>query len=612
VWVPLRMDALALPRGQGTFLSVAGKLKPGVTVEQAATEFDGIAARLAAAYPDTNEGVKTLLLPFTDMFVGPQVTALLFTMLGAVAMVLLIACANVANLLLARAAVRAKEVGIRTAMGASRWRVVSQMVTEALALALVGGAVGAGLAWVGIELFDRSVEGTDPPFFMVWQLDAPILLFILALAVASAIVAGGIPALKASGMDVSGILKDESRGSSSLRIGRLSNALVVGEIAMSMGLLVAAGFMTKSITKLRAVDLGFDGNAVFTARVGLFESEYPDTVARQRFYEDLRLRLVEIPGVRAASLGTVLPGLGSGETPFAVEGEAYAEDRDYPLGRFGQVDAGFFDALGLRVTLGREFLPSDDGAAERVAVVNETFAAKHLKGGSPLGRRIRVGNSSSTEPWLTVVGVVPDAYMNGVGNRETDPSGLYVPIQQSDARFMSILARGPADPMSLTAAVREAVSAVSPDTPIYFVNTLRGRIAENTWAFNVFGVLFMVFGGVALFLASVGLYGVMAFTVSRRTAEVGIRMALGAEARQVLALVLRQGLFQIGVGLTLGLGLAALLARLLKEMLFEVSTTDPAVYALVSLVLVVTGLAASAVPARRATRVDPLTALRSE
>ncbi len=612
VWVPLRMDALATPRGQGTFLSVMGKLKPGVSVEQASTEFNGIAARLAAEYPDTNEGVGVTVLPFVEMFLGDETAALLYTMLGIVSLVLLIACANVANLLLARAAVRAKEVGIRTAMGASRWRVVSQMVTEALALSLVGGAVGAALAWVGIEIFDKAVEGTDPPFFMLWQLDAPILVFILGISVLSAIVAGGIPAWKASGMDVSGILKDESRGSSSLRIGRLSNVLVVGEIAMSMGLLVAAGLMTKSITGLRHLDMGFDADAVFTARVGLFESEYPDTVARRRFYEELHRRLQDLPGVRAASLGTVLPGLGSGQVQFAVEGQAYAQDRDYPRGRYGQVDAGFFDAVGLTTTQGREFLHGDDGAADPVAIVNESFARKYLAGGSPLGRRVRVGDSSSSEPWLTVVGVVPDAYMQGVGNTEDDPAGFYVPVQQSDARFMSILARGPGDPMSLTAAVRGAVASVSPDTPSYFVNTLRGRIAENTWAFNVFGTLFMVFGGVALFLASVGLYGVMAFTVSRRTPEVGIRMALGAEARQVLGLVLRQGMLQVLVGLVLGLGLALLLSRALGEMLFEVSATDPAVFALVSAVLMVTGLAASLVPARRATQVDPLTALRSE
>jgi putative ABC transport system permease protein len=612
VWVPLRMDALALPRGGGTGLFVIGKLKQGVSVEQASTELNGIAARLAAAYPETNKGVGVTIMPFVDMFIGDETAGLLYTMLAAVSLVLLIACANVANLLLARAAVRAKEVGIRTAMGASRWRVVSQMVAEALALALLGGALGAGLSWAGVELFDRAVAGTDPPFFMLFQVDAPILLFILGVSVVAAIVAGGIPALKASGMDVSAILKDESRGSSSLRISRLSNVLVVGEIAMSMGLLVSAGLMVKSITKLSDLDMGFDADAVFTARVGLFESEFPDTVARRRFYEELGTRLQELPGVRAASLGTTLPGLGSGETSFAVEGEAYAEDRDYPVGRYGQVAPGYFDAVGLKVTLGREFMPSDNAGADPVAIVNESFAQKHLAGGSPLGRRIRGGASSSTEPWRTVVGVVPDAYMQGVGNRENNPAGYYVPLQQSDARFMSILARGPADPMTLTAAVRDAVSSISPDTPIYFVKTLRGRVAENTWAFNVFGVLFMVFGGVALFLASVGLYGVMAFSVGRRTPEVGIRMALGAEARQVMGLVLRQGLVQIFAGLVLGLGLAFLLSRALGQMLFEVSASDPSVYALVSLVLVSTGLAASLVPARRATKVDPLTALRSE
>lgn len=612
VWVPLRVDPLAIPRGQGTKLFTIGTLKAGVSLERASTELNGIATRLASAYPETNAGLGVTVQPYIKMFLGRDTAALLYTMLGAVSLVLLIACVNVANLLLARASVRAKEVGIRTAMGASRWRVISQMVAEALVLSLLGGIVGAGLAWAGIEAFDRAVAGTDPPFFMRWQLDAPILLYILAISITSGIVAGGIPALKASGMDVNSILKDETRGTSSMRVGRLTNVLVVGEIAMSMGLLVAAGFMTKSITRLHDLDLGFDGEQVFTARLGLFVSEYPDVTVRRRFYEDLRLRLASIPGARAVALGTVLPGLGTGQVSFAVEGEAYAEDRDYPQGRAGQVDAGFFDAVGLTTTMGREFLSSDDAAADPVAIVNESFAAKHLRGGSPLGRRIRAGTSSSTEPWRTVVGVVPDTYMQGVGNTDDDGAGFYVPVQQSDARFMSIVARGPSDPMSLTAAVRDAVSAVNADIPIYFVKTLRGRVAENTWAFNVFGVLFMIFGGVALFLASVGLYGVMAFTVSRRTPEMGIRMALGAEQRQVMSLILRQGAAQIGVGLALGLGLASLLARALRESFFQVSPTDPTVWGLVSLVLIATGLAASAIPARRATRVDPLTALRSE
>jgi putative ABC transport system permease protein len=612
IWVSLRTDDLALPRRQGQWVQVYGRLREGVPVDRAATELAGIAQRLAAEYPETNEGVTAIVVPFQETAIGEDARGLLMTMLAVVSLVLVIACTNVANLLLARAAVRIKEVGIRTAMGASRWRVVSQMVAEALALASIGGLVGAGLAWVGIGLFARAVEGTDPPFWMVFRLDGPILLFILAISIAAAFVAGGIPALKASRMDVSAILKDESRGTSSLRIGRLSKVLVVGEIAMSMGLLVAAGLMTKSIATLRNFDFGFDTEQVFTARLGLFESEFPDAAGRRRFYEELTSRLEEIPEATSVSLATALPGTGSGNTQLAIEGEAYTEDRDYPRARVAQVGPRYFATVGSRVTTGRDFTEDDDGNAMPVAIVNESFARRHFTGGSPLGRRFRQGASASTEPWLTVVGVVPDLWMQGVGNAEEQPDGFYVPVAQSDARFMSILARGPADPMSLTGAVRDAVASVHADTPIYFVDTLAGRIAENTWVYNVFGALFMVFGGVALFLASIGLYGVMAFSVSRRTPEVGIRMALGAESGQVLSLILRQGLVQVAVGVVLGLGLAVVVSRALALVLFQVGAGDPGVFAIVAVVLLLTGLAASTIPALRATRVDPLVALRSE
>ena len=613
VWIPLRMNALELERGAGTGLEVYGKLREGVSVDQAMVEFAGIASRLAAAYPESNEGVGAVMKPFHEEYVGDEAAALLYTMLGIVSLVLLIACVNVANLLLARAAMRTKEVGIRTAMGANRWRVVSQMVAEALALAMVGGVLGAGLAWVGVELFARAIEGTNPPFFMVFALDAPILAFIVLISLVAAVVAGGIPALKATGMDVASILKDGSRGSSGMRIGRLSKVLVVGEIAMSMGLLVAAGLMTKSITTLRDYDFGFDTDEVFTARVGLFETEFPDTLTRLQFFEELEGRVVALPGVTSASLGTVLPGMGSNYTSFAVEGESYTEDRDYPGAYFGQVAPGYFETFGADVTLGRDFSTVDNAASLPVAIVNASFVDKFFTGQPPLGRQFRVGTSQSQQPWLTVVGVVPDLWMQSVGNEPSAPTeGFYVPLQQSDARFMSIVARGPADPMSLTSAVRDAVQAVHADTPIYFVDTMAGRISEQTWVYNVFGALFMVFGVVALFLASVGLYGVMSFSVSRRTPEVGIRMALGAEGGQVLSLIMKQGLAQVAIGVGLGLGLAVLISRGLQLVLFEVSTNDPTVFAVIAAVLVATGLTASAVPARRATQVNPVEALRLE
>ncbi|MDZ7780514.1 MAG: ABC transporter permease [Gemmatimonadota bacterium] len=612
LWVPLRMNPLEIPRNEGTWLTVFGPLAPGVDIDAAMTEMTGIAGRLAAEHPDTNEGVVPVIQPFTERYVGTEATALLYTMLAAVSLVLLIACANVANLLLARSAQRTREVGIRTALGASRWRVVTQLVLEALALSLVATVVGTAIAWVGIDLFDRAVAPTNPPFFMRFALDGPILLFMVAAASASAVIAGGIPALKASGMDVSEVLKDESRGSSSLHIGRLSKVLVVGEIAMSLGLLVGAGLMTKSITTLRDYDYGFDTDDVFTTRLGLFEAEFPDATSRRAFYDELERRVREAPGVRAAALGTLLPGLGSGQTRISVEGVTYSEDRDHPLARSGSVSPGYFETVGVSLIEGRDFTDLDEAGSDPVAIVNRSFASTHFPGEPAVGRRLKPGRSDADASWLTIVGVAPDLFMEGVGNTEGDPEGFYRPIAQSDARFMSVLARGPLEPMTLTEPVRRAVTAVHSDTPVYYSATLAERIDENTWFFNVFGSLFVVFGAAALFLASIGLYGVMSFSVARRTSEVGIRMALGASQKQVLSLILRQGIVQIGVGLVIGLGLALLIARALSTALFEVSPNDPAVFVSIIVLLTVTGVAATLVPAMRATRAEPASALRYE
>jgi predicted permease len=319
----------------------------------------------------------------------------------------------------------------------------------------------------------------------------------------------------------------------------------------------------------------------------------------------------EIPGVTAASVSTSLPGLGTGTTAFALEGASYADDRDYPVARTSVVSPGYFETFEVAVLQGRDFSALDDGAGVPVAIVNQSFVARNLSG-DPLGQRFRPGRSDSEEPWLTVVGVVPDLYMQGVGNLDDEPDGYYVPLAQEDASFASLAARGPGNPMELSAAIRDAVASVHADTPIYWVDSLSGRLEESTWFYNVFGVLFMAFGAAALFLASVGLYGVMSFSVSRRTAEMGIRMALGAEGKQVLRMILRQGMSQILIGLVVGLGLAVVISRALRMVLFEVSPNDPAVFALIAAVLAGTGLLASTVPARRATRVDPMVALRSE
>jgi predicted permease len=612
IWVPLRRDLAGTARGDGFWLNVFGPLREGVSRDAAMVELSGIMQRLAAAYPETNESeIQPAMRPFVEQFVGPDGKTMLYTMLATVSLVLLIACANVANLLLARAAGRTREVGIRTAIGASRSRVVGQMVLEALAIAAVAAVLGTVVAWIGVESFARAIAATtDPPFFMIFRVDAPILAFIAAGAAFSAVVAGGLPALKASGMDVSSVLKDESRGSSSLRIGRVSRVLVVGEIAMSLGLLVAAGLMTKSIARLNSYDYPFETDVVFTARLGLFETEFPDTAARHAFYRELEARVQQIPEIRFAALSNALPGMSSDGGVVAVEGVSYGESRDYPFSWSGVAGPGYFETVGVQLLRGRDFDAQDVTGSLPVAIVNQSFVERHFPGESALGRRFRAGGATSTEPWRTIVGVVPDLHMEGMTNTTAQTAGFYVPIEQGDARFMSILARGPAQPMTLTEAVRSAVASIHDGTPLYFVDTLQARIDGETWIFRIFGSLFMVFGGVALFLAAVGLYGVMAFTVARRTPEVGIRLALGASRGQVLAMVLRQGMSQVGLGLLFGAGLALLVSRGIAAVLFDVSPSDPAVFVGIALVLAATGLVASLVPARRATKADPAHALR--
>jgi putative ABC transport system permease protein len=610
VWVPLRIDPLGLPRGEGSFVLPFGKLKPDVTQEQAQAELSGIAGRIAEAYPETNRGLDAEVMSFVDQSLGNETKALLLSMLGTVLLVLVVACVNVANLLLARAAGRTKELAIRTAMGAGRARVLAHLLAEASVLAMAGAMVGAAVAKVGIDVFARVVEPTDPPFFIVFRLDAPILLFILGVSVLAALVAGLIPGFKVSGAKTHELLKDESRGSSSLRIGRLSRFLVMGEVALSVGLLVSAGLMVKGMIRLRTMDYGFHRQEVLTSRLGLFPAEYPEVEDRRLFFRELLDGLEARPEVVTAALTNTLPGRGSNTTRFAVGGEAYATDVDYPRARTSLISPGFFETFGVQVLQGRAFNRGDDGEGLPVAVVNEGFVQRFFPGEDPLGRQIRLGASESQDPWRTIVGVVPDLFMEGVGNDDPVSQGVYVPLAQGDAQFLSIALRGRGDPLALAEAMREEVWALSPDTPLYWVWTQEQALAENLWAVNVFGGLFAVFGLGALLLAAVGLYGVMAFSVRQRTQEVGIRMALGARAGNVLRMVIRQGVTQMAIGLVVGLGLGGLLARGLGGFLTLVDRWDPSVFGSIALVLLGTGVLASWIPAQRAVRVSPVEALR--
>ena len=609
IWLPKTVDPLATERGRGETVDVAGRLTAGVSVDQASTDMAGIAARLAATYRETNENLTVQAVPFVEASLGQEPRTLLFTMLGAVFLVLLIACTNVANLLLARAVQRSKEVGIRTALGASRWAVMRQFLLEALVLSAVATLLGVVVAQVGIALFNRSIVDTQPPFYIDIALHPPVLLFSAGLALLTTLLAGALPAVQSSRPNLHDVLKEESRGGSSgLRIGKLSRALVMFEIALSCGLLVAAGLMVKSIVKLRTVDYGFRTEGIFTARLG-FPVVYTDTAAQARFFELLTERLGELPGSAGAALSSGLPGTGNGTGSVAIEGKAYTADGDYPEAASLVVTPTFFEVFDVRLTRGRGLDVRDRPGTEPVAVVNERFARDLLGDGDPLGRRVRLGDSHSEEPWVTIVGVVPDVHSGDAEHPR--PPAIYLPLAQNHRNFVSIAVRSrDANAMALTTPVRDAVAALDPDIPIYWVYSMREALARPTWFYRVFGTIFMIFGFVALFLAAVGLYAVMAFAVGRRTREFGIRMALGAQARDVVNLIMRQGALQLGVGMAAGLALAAAVAQLLRIVLFEVQPRDPGIFAGVVGVLVVTGLLACLLPAWRATRVAPSAALR--
>ena len=612
IWVPLQTDPSATKRVDGPFLNVLGKLKPGASLDEANVELATIAKRLAAVYPEADEGFTASAHAFIETAIGQRPRQLLWTMLGAVFFVLLIACANVANLLLDRAAHRTKEVGVRTALGASRAAVIRQFLAESLVLSLAATAFGIVVAYYGVDVFNRAlVANTEVPFFIDIRLHPQVLLFTIIVAGLTTIVAGAIPAYQSSRADINEILKDEARGASSFRIGRISKGLVIFEIALSCGLLVAAGLMIKSVALLRNMDPGFTTKDVFTARVG-FPASYSDTIAQWRFFDDALQKVAAIPGVASASVSSGLPGSrqGFGGNVFGIEGQTYLKDKDYPNARWLSITPDFFNTLKTPVVQGRAFTIADRTGELPVVIVNREFVSRFFKNDSPIGKRIRMGDSRSKQPWLTVVGVVGNQFSGDPEN--VIAPAMYQPFAQSRTGFVWFSARTGGPPMSITASVRQAVASVNPDLPLYWVDTLDSQISQQVWFVRVFGTMFMIFGFVALFLASVGLYAVMSFSVSRRIREVGIRMALGARASDVVRMIFRQGLLQLGIGMTIGLLIAAGIGRMLKVILFQVQPRDPQIFVGVVVALTLVGIVACFVPARRATQVDPLVALRSE
>ena len=614
IWVAQRDNRSTNPdRSRSPGVKVFGRLKDGVTWKQAGTEMTQIAQRLALEYPESNKGVTTRFMTFVADDTGPELVAVFGAMQVATIFVLLIAIANVANLLMARATLRTREAAVRTALGATRLQVVLPFFAETLVLAAVGAVLGIAIAYAGVTMFDGATQGVGKPYYMTFALDLPVMLFVTGVTLVTALLASAAPAIYVLRTDVNATLKDESRGSSGVLGGGLTRVLVTAEIALSCALLIGAGLMVRSIVKLRTFRYPYATENIFTAAVRVFDAEYPTAEARRSFFRSLSERLEALPGARSAALTSNLPVNNDGRD-IAIAGEVYTTAQGYPTVANATVTPGFFRTFGTAVTRGRDFSASDDGNSAPVAIVNQAFVDRFFPGREALGQRLaeRIGRDSLAE-WKTIVGIVPNLHMEGFDTDERRPWGYYVPLAQRDVRAARIVIRASGgDAMALTGSVREAVRALNPNLPIFEVDSMQGAIRQASWFFYVFGTLFIAFGAAALFMATVGLYGVLSFSVSRRTREMGIRMALGAGGRDVIRLVLQQGGKQIAAGLLFGLLAAYGLTRVIGILMFEVTAQDPPVFVGVILIIAAVGMLASLVPARRATRTQPTVALRHE
>ncbi|HSG08662.1 MAG TPA: ABC transporter permease [Longimicrobiales bacterium] len=615
VWVPLQVDASNLRRGGGPTLEVFGRLSGASSLSAARTEFQGISSRLAAAYPETNRNLEAVVERYIDSYHGEGVGVGVTFFLAFGVAVLLIACFNVANLLLARAVTQTRDTAVRVALGASRGRIVLRVFQQAALLAVAGAVLGTLMAMVAMRALDRWVAATATfplPFWMELKVDEPVLLFVVGSVVLSALASGLIPALRSSSADVHATLTDASRGNSSLRIGRISRFLVLSQMTLTATLLVLAGHMAMQVAEGRMADYGYPASDVLTARLTVFEEVLPGAEARREFYRELLTRLQARPGVVSAALGTALPGMNGRNWRVALQGMEFSDAADYPRARVAFVSPGYFRAFEAPILEGRALEATDDAEGLPVALVNQPFVDRHFAGESPLGREIRLGWPEPEGSWYTVVGVVPDLDMDGALNPAGIPEGVYLALAQADAESIAIAIRTRGDPQAFAPVLRDEVASLQGDTPIFFVRTLQDAINTNLLDTLLVGGFLAVLALAALLLASVGLYGVTAFLARQRTREVGVRIALGAKGLDVLRLVVGQGSWQIGLGLTVGLLLAAGSMALMASGGMEISAWSFPVAGIVCAVLGGTGLAAILAPAWRATRVNPVEALRAE
>jgi putative ABC transport system permease protein len=615
VWVPIAFTQEEAANRGRHYLNVVARTKPGVSLEQAQAEMNTIALRLQQQYPNQNADLGVAITPLHEQVVGDIKPALL-VLLGAVGFVLLIACANVANLLLARAAVRQKEISIRVALGASRLRLVRQFLTESVLLAVLGGVVGLLLSLWGVSLLKAFIPENISQVEAI-TIDARVLGFTLLVSLLTGLVFGLAPATQASSLNLNETLKEGGRDSAAgSRGNRIRNLLVVTEVAVSLILLIGAGLLINSFLRLRNVNPGFRADHLLTMQVELPQLKYPEHARRTNFYNELLSRIETLPGVKSAAVTTNLPLYAQGNSiGVSIEGrpDPAPGQGKRPSVTTRVVSPHYFETMGISLLQGRGFSVQDKVDSPAVALVSETMARRFWPDQDPTGRRLTPGSPTSTDPndWITVIGVVKDVRQFELVS-EARPQMYLSYVQAGFFAPNDLVVRTDLDPLSLASAVRRAVWEVDKDQPVSKIRTMEEIVSESVARQRFSMMLLGVFAALALALAAVGIYGVMSYSVAQRTREFGIRMALGAQRSDVLKLAVGQGLKLVLVGIAIGLGAAFLLTRVMSSLLFGVSATDPLTFITISLVLVGVAVLASFIPALRATKIDPMVALRYE